>query len=70
MSLSIRFFNALVTQDFLFCFPSVNEEARLLFLKTYKQIACLERTSREASQDIFVLPFTEGLYRIHSPALT
>jgi len=59
-----------MTQDFVFCFLSLNEREKQLVLESYVDITCPKRTGRETSQDIFALPFAEGLHRIHSPALT
>lgn len=60
VSLSIRLFYALLTQDFIFCFPSVNERERQLFLKSYKEITCLERTEEEHRKISLSCPLLRG----------
>lgn len=62
MSLSMRSYSCFHYTKF--------EEAKLVFLKTHKENACLEKTSRGASWDTCVLPFTEELHRTRSPART
>lgn len=62
MSLSMRSYSRFHYTKF--------EEAKLVFLKTHKENACLEKTSRGASWDTCVLPFTEGLHRTRGPART
>lgn len=59
-----------MTQDFIFRFLSLTEREKQLILESYVEITCPVRTGRETSQDIFALPFAEGLYWIHSSALT